>query len=165
MLLLTSFLASLVPPEVAKAAAQAAVSKLKTKTPSSPSKSSPAHTSTTTTSVNSLEKAAATAIGSAAAKSSVLATYEELEMQKTTRVLIEVQLKKMELKVQHFQEFEAILEHERKQVESERYKLYLDRLALKNGNAKGQVNGGLQAVPVDGDVDMAAGGTSIITSI
>ncbi|KAJ3275596.1 hypothetical protein HDV01_007599 [Terramyces sp. JEL0728] len=154
VLTLTSFLASLVSPKVAQAAAEAAVSKLKGEkgAPGSPKKSP-----TKTAPNENLEKAAATAFGAAAAKAAVLATHEELEMQKATRILIETQLKKMELKLQHFQEMEAILEHERKELETERHQFYLDRLELKKNGSF--MEGQNQAVhPVEnGDVEMGNG--------
>lgn len=136
VLTLTSFLAQMVNPKVAAAAAEAAVQKLKgIKAPENNTESSPTKAS------SDLEKAAATAFGAAAAKAHVLANHEELEMQKATRALIEIQLKKMELKLQHFQEMEAILEHERKELEHERHLLYLDRLELKNGGLNADENG------------------------
>jgi SWI/SNF related-matrix-associated actin-dependent regulator of chromatin subfamily C len=130
---------------VAQAAATAAINKLKAdkKAPSSPGKES------------AVEKAAATALGASAAKSFTLASHEEIEMQKITRVLIETQLKKMELKLNHFQEIEAILDHERQEIEHERHQLYLDRLEFKNGNVNGSgANVEAVAVDIQGDIDM-----------
>ncbi|KAJ3371497.1 hypothetical protein HDU91_005139, partial [Kappamyces sp. JEL0680] len=109
VLTLTSFLTSLVSPQIAQAAAQAAIAKIKgaeAKPPASPTKAAGSPTKTPAsprkdqangTAAAGLEKAAATALGSAAAKSYLLAHHEELEMQKLTRVLIETQLKKMEI--------------------------------------------------------------------
>ncbi|KAJ3256216.1 hypothetical protein HK103_005675 [Boothiomyces macroporosus] len=155
VLTLTSFLASLVSPKVAQAAAEAAVSKLKgeKEAPGSPKKS-PTKTSPTK---ENLEKAAATAFGAAAAKASVLTTHEELEMQKATRILIETQLKKMELKLQHFQELEAILEHERKELEAERHQFYLDRLELKKNGSFMEGQNQIAHAVENGDVEMGNG--------
>ena len=75
-----------------------------------------------------LEKAAASTFGAAAAKASVLVSHQELQMQKACRHLIDVQFKKMELKLQHFQEMEGILDHERKELENERQAFLLDRM-------------------------------------
>jgi SWI/SNF related-matrix-associated actin-dependent regulator of chromatin subfamily C len=167
VLTLTSFLAQLVSPKVAQAAAEAAVQKLKEsknlnqtspvkQVPTSPTKqvpTSPTKQAPTSPKKNGgVEKAVATAFGSAAAKAYTLATHEELEMQKATRALIETQLKKMELKLQHFQEMEAVLEMERKELEHERHQLYLDRLELKHGSAPEESH--VNAVDVDGDVQM-----------
>jgi SWI/SNF related-matrix-associated actin-dependent regulator of chromatin subfamily C len=154
VLSLTSFLATLVSPKVAQAAAQAAVDKLdqmsgivgKAGAPNSPTKSP--------TKGSPLEKAASAAFGSAAAKAHVITLNEELEMQKATRILIEVQLKKMELKLAHFQEMEACLEHERKEIERERQALYLERLALKEGKSNGVRSKKVNEVDFNGDVDM-----------
>jgi SWI/SNF related-matrix-associated actin-dependent regulator of chromatin subfamily C len=160
---LTSFLAQLVSPQVAQAAAEAAVQKLKESKnivdqPTSPTKVSSPVKQSSPSKIQSpkkdegVEKAVATVFGSAAAKAYTLATHEELEMQKATRALIETQLKKMELKLQHFQEMEAVLEMERKELEQERHQLYLDRLELKHGPKKEESR--VDSVDVDGDVQM-----------
>lgn len=141
VLTMTAFLASLVPADVAKAAAQAAIAKLKT----------------TSTPTNALEKSAATALASASAKAHHLASLEEIEMQKATRVTIELQLRKMELKLAYFQDMEAVLESERLELEKERHRFYIERLEFKNGVGRGVSNGnGVTSVPVaeDDDVDM-----------
>ncbi|EGF77752.1 hypothetical protein BATDEDRAFT_2502, partial [Batrachochytrium dendrobatidis JAM81] len=119
VLSLAAFLAAVVPPNVAAAAAESAI-------PMDTTEAAPKKSST-----HSLEVAGATALGAAAAKARAIADCDEHEMQRVTRHIIEVQLKKMELKLQHFNELEAILEHERKELERERLKLFLDRLALR----------------------------------
>ncbi|KAJ3336092.1 hypothetical protein HDU91_001896, partial [Kappamyces sp. JEL0680] len=68
-----------------------------------------------------------------------------------TRVLIETQLKKMEIKLQHFQEMESLLDSERRDLEADRHAFYLERLAFKNGEEATQ--GGAVAVEVS-DVPM-----------
>jgi SWI/SNF related-matrix-associated actin-dependent regulator of chromatin subfamily C len=146
---MTSFLAALVPPEVAKAAAQAAVAKISAKNkPSSPSKTSPPSPS------KSLEKAAATALGAAAGKAHHLASLEEIEMQKATRVTIELQLRKMELKLSYFQDMEALLETERIELQQARHDFYMERLDFKNGIVR-NFSDIAKNVDVDGDVDMS----------
>lgn len=156
VLSLAAFLASVVDPNVAKAAAKAAVDQLKQisvkNEPSSPSKS-PSHGSPTRMTgvvsqqpisptkkkVNALPhpaaKAAGVAFGSAAAKAYALAQSDQIEMEKLTRVLIETQLTKMELKLAHFQEMELLLESEKRQLEKERQKLFADRVAMHSGAA------------------------------
>lgn len=82
---------------------------------------------------DTLQQAGATAFGAAAAKAHTLSAAYQTEMQTTTRLLIECQLSKMSLKLSHFQEMEALLDAEVRHVESERIKLYNERMALKNG--------------------------------
>jgi SWI/SNF related-matrix-associated actin-dependent regulator of chromatin subfamily C len=143
VLTLASFLGQLVPPEVAKAAAQAAIDKVKGIKPRSPTKasspvkvSSPTKPGSPTKSPTrqpreDIQKAGATALGAAAAKASHLADLETSEMQSQVSKLISLQMQKMELKLQHFQEMEKILELERKELEMERQQVYLDRLDMK----------------------------------
>jgi SWI/SNF related-matrix-associated actin-dependent regulator of chromatin subfamily C len=148
----------MVSPKVAASAAEAAIKKLdemRGNPPTSPTKSFPPKSPTKQ---DPLEKAASAAFGSAAAKSHVIALNEELEMQKATRILIETQLKKMELKLAHFQEMEACLEHERKEIERERHLLYLDRLAILSGNAPKDT---VVEVDAEEDVDMDVNITKI----
>ncbi|KAI8908566.1 SWIRM domain-containing protein [Gorgonomyces haynaldii] len=140
VLSLASFLASVVDPKVASAAAEAAVSQVKGK-PLSPTKK------------GELEKAGAAAFGSAAGKAQTLADLEEKEMQKLTRVLIETQLQKLELKLQHFQELEAFVEHEKLELEKERQKLYQERLLLKKSGLASPSRGPVPVKDAQMDVD------------
>jgi SWI/SNF related-matrix-associated actin-dependent regulator of chromatin subfamily C len=152
ILSLTAFLASLVPAEVAKAAAKAAIEKISsTKSTSNQKAASP-----TKQNGSPVEKAAATALGAAAAKASHLSSLEETEMQKATRVTIELQLRKMEMKLSYFQDLEALLESERLELEKARHEFYLARLDFKNGVVKSADAGdGALAVPVESaDVEM-----------
>jgi SWI/SNF related-matrix-associated actin-dependent regulator of chromatin subfamily C len=81
-----------------------------------------------------LERAGATAMGSAAAKAKVLADYEEREIQRLVNAVIENQLKKLELKLQQFEELEVVLENERKELEKQRQLLFNERLTLKKNS-------------------------------
>ncbi|KAF9151869.1 hypothetical protein BG015_006113 [Linnemannia schmuckeri] len=80
---------------------------------------------------STLEKAAAAALGSAAVKAKSLADYEEREIQRLVTVVVEMQLKKLELKLQQFEELENVLDMEKGELERQRQQLYLDRLAMK----------------------------------
>ncbi|KAF9585121.1 hypothetical protein BGW38_003798 [Lunasporangiospora selenospora] len=80
---------------------------------------------------STLEKAATAALGSAAAKAKILADYEEREIQRLVTVVIEMQLKKLELKLKQFEELESVLDIEKSELERQRQQLYLDRLAMK----------------------------------
>ncbi|KAG0275645.1 hypothetical protein BGZ95_008535 [Linnemannia exigua] len=80
---------------------------------------------------STLEKAAAAALGSAAVKAKSLADYEEREIQRLVTVVVEMQLKKLELKLQQFEELENVIDMEKGELERQREQLYLDRLAMK----------------------------------
>ncbi|KAG0205966.1 hypothetical protein BGX28_002516 [Mortierella sp. GBA30] len=80
---------------------------------------------------STLEKAAAAALGSAAAKAKMLADYEEREIQRLVTVVVEMQLKKLQLKQQQFEELEALLEAEKSELIKSREQLYLSRLEMK----------------------------------
>lgn len=80
---------------------------------------------------NAVERAAAIALGAAAAKAHVLASFEERECQRLVGQVIEAQLKKLELKMSQFEELESLLEAERRSVEAGRRQLYADRLAVQ----------------------------------
>ncbi|KAI8820763.1 SWIRM domain-containing protein [Fimicolochytrium jonesii] len=83
-------------------------------------------------SATTLQKAAATAIGSAAAKAHVLGVnHATSELHALTLALLQAQYKKLEAKMSHFAELEAVLESERKEIEREKQKLYADRLAFR----------------------------------
>ncbi len=80
---------------------------------------------------NAVERAAAIALGAAAAKAHVLASFEERECQRLVGQVIEAQLRKLELKMTQFEELESLLEAERRSVEAGRRQLYADRLAVQ----------------------------------
>jgi SWI/SNF related-matrix-associated actin-dependent regulator of chromatin subfamily C len=116
ILTLTAFLAAVVPANVASEAAKAAISQLENGKPENS---------------NVLEKAGASALGSAAAKAHVLADNEEKELSNLANTLIELELKKMKVKLSHFEELESLLELEKQSLSRERQQLYLDRLAFR----------------------------------
>lgn len=78
-----------------------------------------------------VERAASIALGAAASKAYVLASYEERECQRLVQQVIEAQLKKMQLKMAQFEELETLLESERRSIEAGRKQLYADRLAVQ----------------------------------
>lgn len=77
---------------------------------------------------NAVERAASVAIGAAAAKAQLLATFEERECQKLVGQVLEAQMKKMEIKMAQFEQLESLLEQERRSLEISRKQLYADRL-------------------------------------
>jgi len=80
---------------------------------------------------SAVEKAAAVALGAAAVKAHVLASVEERECQRLVGQVIDAQLRKMEIKMQQFEELETLLEAERRSIEAGRRQLYIDRLAVQ----------------------------------
>ncbi|RKP09935.1 SWIRM domain-containing protein [Thamnocephalis sphaerospora] len=129
-----AFLASVVNPGVAAAAAQSALKELsKPKAESAPL----------------VAKAAATALGAAAAKAKVLADYEEREVQRLVHSVVEAQMKKLELKMNQLDELEQMLEQERQDLDRERQQLLTERLAFRSS---------LLADPADTTMMAATGG-------
>ena len=80
---------------------------------------------------NEVERAASIALGASACKAYVLASHEERECQRLVQQVIELQMKKMHLKMSQFEELESLLEGERRSIEAARKQLYSDRLAVQ----------------------------------
>ncbi|KAI9595281.1 hypothetical protein BDF19DRAFT_441376 [Syncephalis fuscata] len=155
-----AFLASVVNPGVAAAAAQSALkelSKKDKKTSKSTGEDADGDTamgeeeveekpviSETTTATNNetttersmdqstVTRAANAALGAAAAKAKVLADYEEREVQRLVYAVVESQMKKLELKMNQLEELEQLLEQERQELDRERQQVLSERLALRN---------------------------------
>lgn len=85
----------------------------------------------TSPSSNTIQKAASIALGTAAAKAQILASHEEREISRLVSEVVKLQLSKLELKLQQFNELEQILEAERRELDKHRQQLYLDRLSMK----------------------------------
>jgi SWI/SNF related-matrix-associated actin-dependent regulator of chromatin subfamily C len=81
--------------------------------------------------MSNLERAAATAIGSAATKAHLLADHTTLENGRLLNQVISLQLRKIETKLAQFDDLEAILEQERRELERTRQEVYCERLALR----------------------------------
>ncbi|KAI9009153.1 SWIRM-domain-containing protein [Hyaloraphidium curvatum] len=141
---LVAFLASVVNPGVASAAAQAALKELsqgaeaadngdqmvidvatKPGEPKANGEDKPAF------GTEAVQKAAGVALGAAAAKAKVLADYEEREMQRLVNTAIELQLRKLEVKMKHFEEMESMLDNERRELERQRQLLFAEKVALR----------------------------------
>ncbi|KAJ3223670.1 hypothetical protein HK099_000845 [Clydaea vesicula] len=78
-----------------------------------------------------MEKAAATALGAAAAKSKYLSNIQEKECKNLVQSLLQIQFQQVELKLKQFETFESILEKEKNDLEFERSKLFCDRLNFR----------------------------------
>ncbi|KAL7080517.1 hypothetical protein ACQ4LE_000150 [Meloidogyne hapla] len=88
-----------------------------------------------------IQIAAATALGAAAAKAKYLAGVEERRMKGLVAQLVETQMKKLELKLKHFEELEQIMDRERETLEAQRQQLIsiLTSFATLNNGLK-QIN-------------------------
>lgn len=71
--------------------------------------------------------AAAAALGSAAVKAKHLAAVEERKIKSLVALLVETQMKKLEIKLRHFEELEAIMDREREALEYQRLELMRER--------------------------------------
>ncbi|CAG2173906.1 unnamed protein product [Oppiella nova] len=71
--------------------------------------------------------AAAAALGSAAVKAKHLAAVEERKIKSLVALLVETQMKKLEIKLRHFEELEAIMDRERETLEYQRQQLMQER--------------------------------------
>lgn len=129
-----AFLASVVDPKVAAAATKAALdeySKLSdedsTKQSQQPqNQTQPAQQNEQKADQN-LSAAAACSLGAAAVKAKHLAANEERKIKSLVSVLIDTQLKKLEIKMKHFEELEALIDEERNVIESQRQQLLKER--------------------------------------
>ncbi|KAI8778530.1 SWI/SNF complex subunit SMARCC2 [Biomphalaria glabrata] len=71
--------------------------------------------------------AAAAALASAAVKAKHLAAVEERKIKGLVALLVETQMKKLEIKLRHFEELEAIMDKERESLEYQRQQLLQER--------------------------------------
>ncbi|KAI8973398.1 SWIRM domain-containing protein [Mycotypha africana] len=168
-----AFLASAVDPKVASAAADAAIAcqeKLnsihKRKEPHNEGEENEEDRSMDIDSENqaadhkakkprtAIEKAAAVALGSAAAKAKSLSTIEEHEMRRLVQTVIDTQVSKLELKMRYFDELEAVLDNELETIAQQRKDVFRSRLAVKKSEAlleeEIQKRGGLEKAIEDG---------------
>jgi len=72
-----------------------------------------------------------TALSLTAARAAALASHTERQLTNQVSAAVNLQLQKLELKLQQFSEMEAILQAERREVERMRQRLFLDRLAFR----------------------------------
>lgn len=85
-------------------------------------------TTTTTTKTTSLASIPLASMGGRAAG---FASHEEREMTRLVSAATNVTLQKLEMKLKYFNEMEAILRAERREIERGRQQLFLDRLSFK----------------------------------
>ena len=70
-----------------------------------------------------LQSAAAAALSSSAVKAKHLAAVEERKIKSLVALLVETQMKKLEIKLRHFEELETIMDREREALEYQRQQL------------------------------------------
>lgn len=78
-----------------------------------------------------VSRIASLALGSAAAKASVLATHEERRIESLVTRLVSAQMRKLELKMTLFERFEEMLEAEKRQIEVQKQQFYKEKLTLQ----------------------------------
>merc|ERR1712117_263129 len=74
-----------------------------------------------------LQSAASAALASAAVKAKHLAAVEERKIKSLVALLVETQMKKLEIKLRHFEELETIMDREREALEYQRQQLIRQR--------------------------------------
>lgn len=79
---------------------------------------------------NNIERAAAIALGAAAAKAHVLALEEDATLHSLVTSVVEAQVRKLEVKLQQFAQLESLLEVERRDVERTKTVLFEERLKM-----------------------------------
>ncbi|KAJ2892572.1 hypothetical protein MKZ38_009603 [Zalerion maritima] len=107
----------------------------------------------TMTTATTRKPAEAVALAVMAGRAGGLASNEEREMTRLNSAAVNITLQKMELKLKYFNEMEAILQAERRELERGRQQLFLDRLAFKQRVR--QVQDGLKAAAAAGEQDGA----------
>lgn len=74
-----------------------------------------------------MQSAAAAALSAAAVKAKHLAAVEERKIKSLVALLVETQMKKLEIKLRHFEELETTMEREREGLEYQRQQLITER--------------------------------------
>ncbi|MED6282836.1 SWI/SNF complex subunit smarcc1, partial [Characodon lateralis] len=75
----------------------------------------------------SVSTAAAVALSSAASRAKHLAAVEERKIKSLVALLVETQMKKLEIKLRHFEELETIMDREKEALEQQRQQLLTER--------------------------------------
>ncbi|CAJ0551195.1 Ff.00g111250.m01.CDS01 [Fusarium sp. VM40] len=88
-------------------------------------------TTTTTTTTTKTSALASIPLASIGARAAGFASHEEREMTRLVSAASNVTLQKLELKLKYFDEMEAVLRAERRELERARQQLFLDRLTFR----------------------------------
>ncbi|XP_036413983.1 SWI/SNF complex subunit SMARCC1 isoform X1 [Colossoma macropomum] len=107
--------------------------------------------------------AAAAALASAATKAKHLAAVEERKIKSLVALLVETQMKKLEIKLRHFEELETIMDREKEALELQRQQLLTERQAfhmeqLKYAEMKARQQMEQQAAAAAAAAQQGAGG-------
>jgi SWI/SNF related-matrix-associated actin-dependent regulator of chromatin subfamily C len=105
-------------------------------------------TSTTTTTTTKTATLASIPLASIGARAAGFASHEEREMTRLVSAAANVTLQKLEMKLKYFDEMEAVLRAERRELERARQQLFLDRLAFRRRVR--EVQDGLKAAVTTG---------------
>ncbi|CAB1350640.1 unnamed protein product [Coregonus sp. 'balchen'] len=81
-------------------------------------------------------KAAAAALASAATKAKHLSAVEERKIKSLVALLVETQMKKLEIKLRHFEELETIMDREKEALEQQRQQLLSERQSFHSEQLK-----------------------------
>lgn len=90
---------------------------------SSPAKETADAETTPATASKDILTAAANVLSMAAAKAKNMASMEERKIKSLVALLVETQMRKLEIKLRHFEEMESIMDHERESLEFQRQEL------------------------------------------
>ncbi|GAA5832703.1 hypothetical protein JCM11251_005727 [Rhodosporidiobolus azoricus] len=86
--------------------------------------------SSTSSARSNIEKAALTALGTAAAKAHILALEEDASLHSLVTAVVEAQVRKLDIKMRHFDQLETLLEAERRALEEQRQQVNEERLKV-----------------------------------
>merc|ERR1719346_280874 len=119
-----------------------------------------------------LQSSASAALASAAVKAKHLAAVEERKIKSLVALLVETQMKKLEIKLRHFEELEYIMDKEREALEYQRQQLHLEQLKAAEFRARSvaqqQLNkeggGGVTVTPAGPAPGQAPGAPSAVLS-
>ncbi|KAI8643936.1 SWIRM domain-containing protein [Parasitella parasitica] len=154
-----TFLASAVDPKVASAAADAAIvcqeqQQAKKRGQCEPDVDDMEVDKEVKKPRTAIEKAASVALGSAAAKAKSLSNIEEREIRRLVHSVVDTEVKKLELKMNYFDDLEAVLDNELESITQQRRDIFTYRLAVKKSEALLQKEierrGGLDKAVEDG---------------
>lgn len=116
-----AFIASVVDPKIAAAAAKAALQEF------SRMAQEKGGSKEVALDEQNLSTAAACALAAAAVKAKHLAMIEERKIKSLVSVLIDTQLRKLDIKMRHFEDLEKLIDKEREGIESQRKQLMKER--------------------------------------
>jgi len=94
-----------------------------------------------TTPTVEMRAATAAALGSAAVRAKLLADQEDQDIENLFSTVVDTQMKKLQERIQHFEEFDIVTERERSQVEHIKELLFADRIRFIQNTIKSRFSG------------------------